>query len=114
MDNAIQAALEQSIAKWEGIVAGTGNDHGPRNCGLCQIFINSNCSGCPVAERAGATCCRNTPYREYCNARADLGERHPSTLAHAEEEVAFLKSLRVAFDLESEEPQAVADLTVTL
>jgi hypothetical protein len=114
MDNATQAALEESIAKWEGIVAGTETDHGPRNCGLCRLYLDANCFGCPVAKQTGTGGCRSTPYRCYCDLRADQGERHPDTIAAAREEVAFLKGLRVPFNLEQEDSRAVADLTITL
>ena len=47
-------ALEGSIEKWRDIVAGDGEDKGPRNCALCQLFLEmgakTDCSDCPVGK----------------------------------------------------------------
>jgi hypothetical protein len=82
-------ALKGSIAKWEAIVAGTGHDDGCENCPLCGMFANGyreddlpGCTGCPVAEAAGTSCCNNTPYDNYdeedgdpeCNREAAVAE----------------------------------------
>jgi hypothetical protein len=62
MDDETLAALKGSIAKWEGIVAGTAADQGERNCPLCQQFPSPTCNGCPVKERTGRSNCSGTPY----------------------------------------------------
>jgi hypothetical protein len=101
MDNATLEALRGSIAKWEGIVAGTVTNEGPYNCPLCQLFMlyaeDNLCEGCPVKERTGRTGCAETPYEDY----AELGNEHTfegsvtKTLLQqaAQRELEFLKSL---------------------
>jgi hypothetical protein len=91
-----QAALERSIAKWQGIVAGTTRDLGPSNCGLCQLFLNASCKGCPVFERTGQTSCRGTPYSDYTVIDEIAPDR---ALDAAKREVEFLESLRVPLEL---------------
>ena len=79
MDAATLAALKGSIAKWKGIVNGTGIDDGPNNCPLCAMFNNwfkgqgSGCDGCPVAQSTGMGGCSGSPYAEY----EDLREEDP-------------------------------------
>lgn len=59
-------ALQGSIKKWEGIVAGTAHDLGSDNCPLCKMFAYMpNCDGCPVAERTGVSSCCGSPYYDY-------------------------------------------------
>jgi hypothetical protein len=57
-------ALRGSIAKWRAIVDETGSDSGPLNCPLCQRFIDSSCTGCPVSDATGHPGCGGTPYDE--------------------------------------------------
>lgn len=52
--------LQQSIAKWENIVAGNGHDEAFANCALCKV--HSNCNGCPVKAETGMNGCCDTPY----------------------------------------------------
>ena len=61
-------ALDGSIAKWTGIVAGTETDQGPRNCPLCGLFWADDCKGCPVMDSVGYRSCMFTPYRSYIDA----------------------------------------------
>lgn len=85
-------ALRGSIAKWEGVVAGTIEDKGPSNCPLCQLFIdNDDCAGCPVAAFTGEDGCGDTPYEDYSAAEGKGDEKAMERAANAE--VAFLKSL---------------------
>lgn len=85
-------ALEGSIAKWEAIVAGTGEDEGSENCPLCHKFHRGGhlhyCRGCPVREVTGRTLCDGTPYIDYAQDDEDGG------IAAAKAELEFLKSLR--------------------
>lgn len=73
MDDKTLDALKGSIAKWEGILAGTVEDYGTDNCPLCQVFYNhdgewiNRCVGCPVSEKAGERFCQNTPYSDLEN-----------------------------------------------
>ena len=95
-DMSVEAALEFSIQKWEfgvkcikagKVVAGDGaND----TCGLCAIFFEGNCFGCPVMGASGALVCHNTPYDDWA-----MGPyRSPLLLGVAEAELEFLKGLR--------------------
>jgi hypothetical protein len=104
MDNRTRTALEGSIAKWQAIVDGTGEDHGTENCPLCLMFFNKyHCSGCPVKEYTGESHCELSPYHGW-----DLhhGEQHNELSAVpkivpgckeckrlAQAELDFLKSL---------------------
>jgi hypothetical protein len=100
MDALTLKALRGSIAKWEAIVAGTGDDKGHLNCSLCQIFHtlyrddadSASCSGCPVFERTGETFCDGTPYGDYINA-FDLGAGPGEIDRLAQAELDFLRSL---------------------
>ncbi len=65
MDAKTLAALRGSIRKWQGIVAGTIQDHGSQNCPLCKLFAFDGCEGCPVADKVNDTFCDSTPYVEY-------------------------------------------------
>ena len=68
MDEQTLTALKGSIAKWEAIVAGTGEDHGQSNCPLCQTFDKTGlceCNGCPVANATGYPGCSNSPYNAW-------------------------------------------------
>lgn len=58
-------ALEVSIAKWRMVEAGLGYDRGRRNCALCQLFRDQDCSGCPVKDATGIDGCQNTPYMKW-------------------------------------------------
>ena len=57
MDTKTLTALKGSIAKWEAIVAGTGEDRGTENCPLCAAFYHhpKHCEGCPVERSTGQT-----------------------------------------------------------
>lgn len=97
-------ALEKSIEKWQEIANGTGFSQGKDNCSLCKRFWAHNCKGCPVRVKTNRLNCRATPY--------DIWHKHmvkkhnPEDEWHrsgclcdickelAENEVAFLKSLR--------------------
>jgi hypothetical protein len=91
MDKATLTALQGSIAKWEGIVAGTKADEGADNCPLCDLFntedydgIEDACKGCPVQKSVGVGFCMQTPYYSY---------RHLRTTEAAQAELDFLRSL---------------------
>lgn len=88
MDAKTLKALHGSIAKWEGIVAGTMDDRGEDNCPLCKLFLKKNCEGCPVFEKTLEEGCHGTPYRQ--TLRAKSTEEYDS---HAQAELDFLKSL---------------------
>lgn len=73
MDAKTLEALKGSIAKWQAIVDGTGEDRGFNNCPLCRLFGVShyaeeiNCRGCPVFEKTGKHVCKGTPYYKWIN-----------------------------------------------
>lgn len=97
------AALEASIEKWERNACADHPDDvklGPEYCPLCQLFWEDDCESCPIAAHTGQIFCKDTPYE-----RADIvayrWEDYPDSenlreafREAAEEEVAFLKSLR--------------------
>ena len=66
MDEPTLTALEDSIQKWEDIVAGDKIDMGWGDCALCDEFLRRCCEGCPVAEHVDREGCRDTPYIDFC------------------------------------------------
>lgn len=91
-------ALKGSIAKWEAIVAGTGEDNGDSDCPLCQLFSGPWCGACPVKARTGFDRCSGSPYTEWLKATG-LKKNFPVRVTSDVERVAaqaeldFLKSL---------------------
>ncbi len=91
-------ALEQSIAKWEFIVAWLRenprkilDDRGLKTCGLCMMYYDGYCKGCVVENFTGQPSCYGTAYEEYSRM---LGEdKRTGLLPTAKAEVKFLKSL---------------------
>lgn len=99
MDAETLEALKGSIAKWEAIVAGTGEDKGDENCPLCLKFHichrsepGRGCDGCPVAG-AGHRSCEDTPYEKYADAMNRASPDHEVANQAALAEIDFLKSL---------------------
>jgi len=102
LDKATRTALEGSIAKWQAIVDGNGEDRGARNCPLCQAFLTnadgSLCTGCPVYKVTGRTSCSASPYAEWDD-HLDEHEsfprrvRCPECKKLAQAELSFLQSL---------------------
>jgi hypothetical protein len=91
MNEEVIEALQGSISKWRGIVAGTAEDDGQENCALCQLFMidpsdHTNCEACPVGIKTGKSLCHDTPYDDY-----DCGDEDEGKAA-AEREVEFLIS----------------------
>lgn len=97
------AALEASIEKWEQNARADHPDDvklGLTTCPLCQLFWKDDCVDCPVAASTGLQFCEDTPYA-WCDEYAGRWEDSPDSenlreafQEAAEEEVAFLKSLR--------------------
>ena len=95
MDDRTLAALNGSIAKWQAIVAGTGDEGGIFDCPLCALFHPKRnpdperlpCAGCPVMQRTGQAYCAGSPYDEWNEGPDNDDERI------AKEELAFLISL---------------------
>lgn len=65
MNKATREALEGSITKWEGILAGTETDRQCFNCPLCLLFPEYACHGCPIRRATGAHGCIDTPYMQW-------------------------------------------------
>lgn len=61
-------ALQLSIRKWKALVdAGflylaDAEDGSYLTCALCYLYIDSDCSGCPIADYVDDTGCDGTPY----------------------------------------------------
>jgi len=96
MNNKTLEALRGSIAKWEGIIAGTVEDLGDTNCPLCQMFNNDDsewpCRGCPVKKITGATYCKGSPYVSFAKVKHH-GSKNDEYREAAQAELDFLKSL---------------------
>jgi hypothetical protein len=94
MDEKTLIALKGSIAKWEGIVAGTVKDEGQDNCPLCQQFIDEGCVACPVMGVTGHSGCWGSPYDDYAALEEGYGsEEYESVRDAAQAELDFLRSL---------------------
>lgn len=93
------AALKDSIAHWERMVANPAGPDRPsaKQCALCGLFnpsgqpAKNNCLGCPVYEKTGQKYCEGTPYDDAAFARATLDWEE--LRYHALEELTFLRSL---------------------
>ncbi len=105
MNEKTKKALEESIIKWEDILAGTEGDNGIENCALCQEFYCAgNCTECLVKEKTDIGGCLNTPYdgwarhhENHHNDRLfpdDTRIKCPTCQGYANKELEFLKSLR--------------------
>jgi hypothetical protein len=100
----INKILEESIEKWEAIVAGNGGDNGIENCSLCKEFWENGCIGCPVFEKTGEYGCAGSPYDEWEDHHEYVHDHDPfpndtkvmcaRCIEIAEKELEFLKSLR--------------------
>lgn len=105
MDAETLEALRGSIAKWEAIAAGHGEERGTENCPLCAKFYRFSCRGCPVSCETGEAYCNGSPYDEWSDLLPEEVERQglwPNVIykarteharAVAQKEVDFLKSL---------------------
>lgn len=91
-------ALKASIAHWRRMATGKASrTERPQSdsCALCGLFINrpSFCRGCPVAEKAKAVGCNNTPFNDAYFAWKKFGKRSRQFKLAAQAELAFLESL---------------------
>lgn len=89
MDAKTLKALRGSIAKWQAIVNGTGEDMGINNCPLCKLFHRDGCIGCPVMNKTGYPYCSKTPYDTFEILDPDSPEKKAASVVELE----FLKSL---------------------
>ncbi len=69
-------AYEISINKWNAIMQVLVDqpthfvrDGGLSTCGLCHMFIDRECNGCPVKARTGHKACKGSPYDEWYDDR---------------------------------------------
>src|SRR5690349_9315324 len=95
MDAVTRKALEGSIRKWRGILAGTTADDGVTNCPLCAEFysISLGCHGCPVSAATGHSFCRGSPYEKWEDQNSSRA-MNKKLRALAKAELDFLISLR--------------------
>lgn len=105
MDENTLAALRGSIAKWQAIVDGTGEDLGGDNCALCEEFYEdlygNPCANCPVSQKTGKSDCQDTPFNEWVHDQTRRLDNHffprkvfdEKSKHYAQAELDFLKSL---------------------
>ena len=107
MKNEALEALKKSIIKWEKIAKSTKEkDLGGYNCGLCGLFVDVACVGCPIYSKTKKKYCKDTPFIEWSH-HAQLHGRNDTyfdkglrreprckeCLGLVREELNFLKSL---------------------
>lgn len=107
----VASALEESIAHWERLAAGTqaaDETVSSYSCALCREFfaVNRRCDGCPVDDRTGAGCTDDSPWLEAYWSANHYGINSPEFRAAAQRELDFLKSLRPASDAISNQKDA--------
>jgi hypothetical protein len=98
-------ALTESIKKWKALVVYLEENPSAElpmatvdSCALCQLYydfstnetwVQSKCTGCPVAEKTGQGECLDTPFVSY-----DISIEHGKGLRAARREVKFLEGLK--------------------
>lgn len=98
-------AWKASVAHWERLASGNRiDDEGilSGDCALCDLFLEKNCKGCPVAAATGKSGCDGSPWisiEEEFDRADEFGNGYdgyesPGFLKAAKKELAFLKSLR--------------------
>jgi hypothetical protein len=94
----VHDAFDISIAKWKTIVllhkdgAGSFYEGANTTCGLCMLYWEAHCYGCPIAEHTGTELCHDTPYYNY-----DLEDEYnepEDLMLRAQDEVDFLVALK--------------------
>jgi hypothetical protein len=99
MDAKTLKALKASIAKWKRNAKATDPwkyKIGAKDCALCGLFLDDDCSGCPVRAKTGKPFCFDSPYVDASRALVwwqDCDGAPDQALGAAQAEVAFLKSL---------------------
>ena len=96
-------ALELSIEKWEGIIAGTETDRGGLNCPLCIEYCNEDddddeehyytCLGCVVYQKTGEDQCGNSPWEDW---NRHHNEKHSTILRGMNHEIECKECERLA------------------
>jgi len=82
----LEEAWDITIKKWETVIENPGvDDSGAMACGLCMLFFDNDCIGCPI-NKSGYRYCIGTPYTDYA---VDGGDTK-----YAKAELEFLKKLR--------------------
>lgn len=63
--------MDISIVKWKTIIEYIKTNNvlplcgAMDTCGLCMMYHQDSCNGCPIAEKTGYTFCQNTPHEEW-------------------------------------------------
>lgn len=92
-------ALELSIAKYAYILSKKPMlpyDVGYHSCGLCWLYSDSGCSGCPISTRTKEPGCKETPWYDVNFALIELkytGKGMDEFFNAVEKEIDFLYSL---------------------
>lgn len=89
-------ALQDSIEHWRRMANGDtskGDKPFSTQCALCQLFIRTGCTNCPVAEYTKQRLCKGSPYSGADHAFGVFGVTSPQFRAYAQAELEFLESL---------------------
>ena len=82
----LREAFEKSLEKWRLIIDGF-DPHGDdiETCGLCDLYYEENCVGCPIYNITNDVYCERTPFEKW--------SKNPST-KNAKMELDFLKVIK--------------------
>ena len=68
----MREAKEKELTRLKSIVDSFEIDNGADNCPFCELFLDDNCSACPVYLRTGHAFCRLSPYAEWVRHQSEI------------------------------------------
>jgi len=89
----IREAWKKTLNKWDLLANGHTVDDHSTSCGLCDLYLNGDCVGCPVKKVTKLVFCKDTPYRSYNRGTPMIGD---SDTESARIQINFLKAVKKA------------------
>lgn len=68
----MKAAKDNELKRLESIASGGKPDNGVEGCPFCEIFLNDDCSQCPVYLKTGYDLCRLSPYADWVRHQSEV------------------------------------------
>lgn len=106
----LQEAFWKAYAKWIFMKQHPlANIHSSDTCGLCNLYLQDNCNGCPIADM-GHYGCSETPFDEWSDLRQKWDEAFPNNrttyqdkiIKAIDKEIAFIQKVAQKYGLECE------------